>query len=493
MEDIRNSIIGIFAKTSLRFKYSGTGFFVDGGLILTCKHVIDDAKVTEGKIRFQITGDSSWHDAEIIFTSDTFEFDIAILKPVNFVGSFSTLPLIQSLQSNGHDFQTFGYPQVGTFHGLHGDGKILGLIRDSLDRDALQLSSGNVTHGYSGCPIWDIENGGVVGMVSSGFDFGLDKKLGDAVFAIPAEVLKNVYPPLDIAKQKIKHQIGHERVYSNLLKIASYADRIYIAQTSAKSINEIFNKLHQLKAQIRNEFILHNKTIMSFNNLLDYPWNEVCDPNTIIEYSSDDWALSSDLNKKNQFIDLLNKSLQTKLNPDVIFDRDETYYYFAPTNNLLSKELPYLSRKRNTSRSVFKGYLKKTENKIGYYRHSAFYGKFLRFDEKWYLEITPHYRFTTNGYKPSRFSSEQLKKIKQMELNPAVLGQIVMWSEYLRKPPDLFTSEYPYLAFDELVSFDIDKAIDDDAWLNHEDSDNQMLEAVKSDINDLPLFKGREI
>ncbi len=200
MDDIRKSIVGIVAKTGSEHKYSGTGFFVEGGLILTCAHVVDAAQVTDGKIQFRIEGQKQFYDAEIIFKSLQSELDISILKPVNLAENVPALPLVMSRQCDGHSFKTFGYPQTSGFQGLHGDGTIKGHVHDNSGRDALQLESKNVTHGYSGCPVWDDEAKGVVGMVSRGFDFGLDKKLGEAVFAIPCEVLKNAYPALTMGE-----------------------------------------------------------------------------------------------------------------------------------------------------------------------------------------------------------------------------------------------------------------------------------------------------
>lgn len=194
--DIRQSIVGIAAKSSSKYQYSGTGFFVEGGLILTCAHVVDAAQVTDGKVQFRIEEQKQFYDAKVAFKSPESAQDICVLKPVNLTGDIPLLSLVVSRQSHGHKFSAFGYPQQGTFHGLHAKGEILGWVQDTRNRDALQLSSEELTHGYSGCPIWDEESGGVVGMVSRGFDFGLDKKLGSAVFAIPSEILKIAYPEL---------------------------------------------------------------------------------------------------------------------------------------------------------------------------------------------------------------------------------------------------------------------------------------------------------
>ena len=79
--DIRNSIVGIVAKPSLGKTFSGTGFFVEGGLILTCAHVVDAAQITDGKVQFRIEGQKQFYDAEILFESSETDLDICVLSP----------------------------------------------------------------------------------------------------------------------------------------------------------------------------------------------------------------------------------------------------------------------------------------------------------------------------------------------------------------------------------------------------------------------------
>ena len=65
--------------------------------------------------------------------------------------------------------------------------------------------------------------------------------------------------------------------------------------------------------------------------------------------------------------------------------------------NLKTREFQYQSLVKKTCRKVFQSYPKKNKpDEISYYRHSSFFGKFLRYDNKWYLEITPTYRYTWN-------------------------------------------------------------------------------------------------
>ena len=90
-------------------------------------------------------------------------------------------------------------------------------------------------------------------------------------------------------------------------------------------------------------------------------------------------------------------------------------------------------------------------------------------DGAWYLEITPTYHFTWDGYRESWYYEDNLKGIKRLERNLAVLGQLLMWGDYLSRPDDLVTAPYPYLQFGALPTISIDWGIADQDWLGREE------------------------
>ncbi len=284
-----------------------------------------------------------------------------------------------------------------------------------------------------------------------------------------------------------------EKLISNLLTVERLPKTIFVAKTNTKDRDEVFQRLFGSGVKPRKEFLVKNNSLISFHDLEEHPWSILCDTTTIKSDPIKIWSETKDQDKLNDFVELLNYALTEILEPNVLLDETEGYYYFAPSQDLSPIELPYQSLKRGTSRWVFRDYRKQRDpTQVAYYRHSAFYGQFYRFENNWYLEITPHYRFTLNGYRVSRFKDDQLKKIKQFELNPAVLGQVVMWAEYLHETPELFTEVYPYLGFGNLVTFGINTGIEDDIWLKHEDEDNETIRAFDNKNNELPLFKGLE-
>ncbi|GIK08037.1 MAG: hypothetical protein JETCAE02_23480 [Anaerolineaceae bacterium] len=260
-----------------------------------------------------------------------------------------------------------------------------------------------------------------------------------------------------------------EKLVSNLLPVLSFGEKIYIAETKYRSPKTLWEKLRGLVKEPGNEWILNNKQIISFHDLNEFPWSEIC-LGAAEEFDAEEWAYTTELEKRNIFVQLLNLALSQKLSPDVRLEKKLGYYFFAATKNLAPKELSYKSLIQNTSRVVFQGYKKKKDpTQISHYRHSAFFGQFYCFDNKWYLEISPTYHFTWDGYKPSLFREDQLTGIKQLERNSAVLGQVVMWGEYLKDKPDLFSKPYPFLRFGSLVQFEIQAGFDDKTWLKKEE------------------------
>jgi hypothetical protein len=114
---------------------------------------------------------------------------------------------------------------------------------------------------------------------------------------------------------------------------------------------------------------------------------------------------------------------------------------------------------------------KYSSGKSSYVRHLAFNGFFKRMDCRWYLEITPTYIFTMDGFRPSKYEADLLSGIKRIEHNDTVLVQVYLWVDILTRKADLVHQDYPFLGFSDLLSFDLSYAINDKEWLSREDLD----------------------
>jgi hypothetical protein len=266
-----------------------------------------------------------------------------------------------------------------------------------------------------------------------------------------------------------------ETLYSNLLRVSRFPERLYVARTDYRTGQDVRAKLDEMDAREEREWFAKYKSIVSFNDLSEWPWDEICERGTVEAFDSEEWAYSEDPDARGDFVQLLNRCLGAKAYAlGLRYDKDHRCNYFKATRNLGDRKLSYKSVVNETTRTVFKRYAKKgNPNETAYYRHSAFEGRFKRFDGTWYLEITPTYHFTRDGWRPSAFYEDNLTGIKQLETNQALLGQTVMWAEYLSRDGDLFEPKYPLLEFDELATFGLAAGIDEDAWRRDDEAGNE--------------------
>ena len=279
-----------------------------------------------------------------------------------------------------------------------------------------------------------------------------------------------------------------ETLYSNLLKVASSVPKIYVAGTNYRKQGALWRRFNSIGAKVGSEWILTDKQIISFHNLRESPFNMICDMGTCESFDTQEWADSEDEDTKRQFVQLLNKCLEEKTRLlGLRFDKYHDYYYFRATNGLKTRKEWYQSGQKRVSREVFKQYSKKSDpSQRAYCRHSAFKGYFLRLSDEWYLEMAPTYHFTSDGYIEDKFRAERLQGIKRLDRNPAVLGQLRMWADYLSRPQDLFSSNYSFLRFGQLATVDINASLPDDLWNNAEEEDE--AENLGETDNQLELF-----
>ena len=269
----------------------------------------------------------------------------------------------------------------------------------------------------------------------------------------------------------------HETIFTDLLPIAQFPERYYHARTHISSrkqaLDFLFESTKGSGREVWRGFIISNSTIYSFYDLSVSRWREIAEQGTVESDLTFEWSMTSDLDRKRLFVELLNVTLQDQLREDDIhFSNMDKFYFHRASDDLSDRSRRYRSRRKNASREVFKRYQSKLDpERASYFRHVAFFGHFLEMDGNWFLQITPTYRFTKDGYRDSRFSAEALSGIKRLENNQAVHGQVVMWAEFLQK--ETLFSQQNLIKFHPLMQFTADSGFDDADWVKREEKERQ--------------------
>jgi hypothetical protein len=302
------------------------------------------------------------------------------------------------------------------------------------------------------------------------------------------DILAQYISPADVSG-RVVYSDKKEWLYSNLLKVIYLPKQIYGANTTHRFPGPLWAALRRAGGDIGPEWLLTSKRITSFRDLREPPWNTICKTATIRTCDTQEWAETDDPDQRRDFVRLLNHCLRGFTRSlDIRYHKELDCYYFPATADLTPRSLNYRSLQQKASRDVFAVYRKKSNPEVvSHYRHSAFIGSFQRYGREWYLQITPNYLYTVDGYRVSRFQGEMLAGIKRFDRNAAVVGQVAMWGDYLTPDQrDLFgPPTYPYLRFGKLERFQVNRTIDDSAWLP-QDSTAPEQEGGEADERPLP-------
>lgn len=178
----------------------GTGFVVSSHHIITCAHVLESGNCGPGdviKIRFEYNRDTvNFAEADTSYWRPGGR-DICILSLTNpLPENVKPLTFYIAADLQGLPFQSFGYPNLGTFEGTWATGLVKGLIRDNEGNSFLQISSSDLAKGMSGAPICEVHTNHVIGVLS--FVYHPDKSLKhrDTAFAISVDDIYKLYGEL---------------------------------------------------------------------------------------------------------------------------------------------------------------------------------------------------------------------------------------------------------------------------------------------------------
>jgi hypothetical protein len=270
-----------------------------------------------------------------------------------------------------------------------------------------------------------------------------------------------------------REQIGstivkaNERLTSNLLPLVEFGPSIFVARTDFRFRGDLVRAFALSGDRCPSEWILTNEQLLSFWNLADHPWATVCDEGTVEEFRVDEWALSSDADRRREFVQLLNRALGGYLRHRGVYHwaiAKSDVYGFGAGRDLGTRVYQPARKRRSKGVTVFSPHV--YEGTVSYCRHHAFEGRFVFFDERWFLEITPTYVFTRDGREVHRRHEELLKGIKRLDRQIAVFSQLLLWEHLLvERQTTLFDRRRTsFLRFGDLAQVSLEVGPAEAAW-----------------------------
>lgn len=268
-----------------------------------------------------------------------------------------------------------------------------------------------------------------------------------------------------------------EALYSNLLPLRKLPVTMYVAPATCGGTTEGWAKLLESRPdghreRIPNAWVVNGKLLYSFGDPTQGPLSRLADTAAIESHDTSVLASSTDPDKRRLFVRLLNGALRDDLaGIGVWYFKDDDVFAFAGKPNEPNRKHAYRSLHKNSEITVVfhHEWVAKDGRKNPYLRHNAFRGRFRQLDETWHLEVTPTYRFTTDGREKYRFHEDQLRGIKRLEKNRAVLSQVLLWSDVLCPPLSLFPGAPRLLRFDPGAVFQAMRSVPDELWAVPED------------------------
>ncbi len=283
-----------------------------------------------------------------------------------------------------------------------------------------------------------------------------------------------------------------ENLYSNLLPVEGFPPNVFVASTRLDKPWDVWRMLEGKKRNVGGAWILREGKILSFHDLSADSWAEVCDQTTIMTAATSDYADSENPDRRRDFVELCNQTLRHCQNPKLRYWPEEDCLAFIGTLDQGTTRVSYRSLKLHARISAVTKFEGKGRNReYKWLRHMAFRGEFLRLGGKWYLEITPTYRFTRDGQNLERYHQERLRAINRSEGNRTVLSALLFWADQLSGQGDLFDSNENMLKFGKLLRLESPVGISDSEWSTRDPEDEKRFVGVSKDLI-LP-FEGKEV
>lgn len=275
----------------------------------------------------------------------------------------------------------------------------------------------------------------------------------------------------NLASPEGGHYLGNlprkETLISNLFPVSPTFDTVWVGVAKAADRKKFFEKLCTLGVPWVREIILEGDLVYSLHDLNQQPLTHLVEPGTV-ETQDREFLSKTDVPQLHKvFLQLLYRALEQlcfhkKVLKNHSSKRD--IYFCQKEESGRPRQMKCQSLQNVGTRTLVDYHESRLEGKSGYFKHSAFEGKFLRIEDDWFLEVTPTHYFSSDGVKEHYNSQKFLKGAKEMERHRSVVGDILMWKALFSNQELGLGKNYNLLRLNAPEEFEIETGIDDQLW-----------------------------
>ena len=273
-----------------------------------------------------------------------------------------------------------------------------------------------------------------------------------------------------------------ETVFSNIFPVV-YPPQIEVAKVTLKRgarfdqlLQRVWNEEHNIDPPPVDYFI-DARVLYRFASESDRVWQLMIQRKMLRSLppkAASEWAQSDRMADKNQFIKLLNRSLDQLcatpcMSQQLKWSREMRCHLFVAKPATHVGKIRVKAITKESTREVYKVIRDKRSddpNAIQHWQHQAFRHYFVRFGDRWFLNVIPFWAFTSDGQThPSRWQKSSSANMRKPEKNRAVLGHVMFWASILCREPDLIRRSEPF-RIERPIELELIPSINDDAWIN---------------------------
>lgn len=261
-----------------------------------------------------------------------------------------------------------------------------------------------------------------------------------------------------------------ERHDLNLLAV-TLPTTLYVADTDLASREKALDVLLDRTEAAPTAWAIRDGRIASFHDLGVPPLSAIVDEGTHETHAVEDFVDSADSDNHGLLLDLLYRMLESQLGDYFVYEPTTNTYFFPPKGRAVEYRVEYQSAINRTKCWVVKQYPGK-EKVAGYVRHRAFEGRFLFIGGRWFLAVTPAWKFTKDGQRDDPFAAARISWLRSKENNQSVRGQFFLWQSCLTDQADTFMGEPTpeSLRFSKLAALSSERAVPDQFWINRDET-----------------------